>query len=78
MLINSSLLSLANPSLQRLTIVDLFFLPYGKVITDLGYDYLVNEEKYPNLSRWWKEISTRESWQTVKDGIPKEGIPETA
>jgi glutathione S-transferase len=48
------------------------------VITTLGYDYLVNEEKYPNLARWWKEISTRDSWKTVKDGIPKAGNPERA
>lgn len=64
--------SLADASLQKLTIVDFFFLSNGKAITDLGYDYLVNEEKYPNISRWWKDVSTRESWQTIKDSIPRE------
>jgi len=58
---------------DQLTVADFFFLSYGTVITQLGYDYLINEEKYPNLSRWWKEVSSRPSWQKVKDGIPKEG-----
>ena len=53
---------------QELTYVDFFFLPYGEAITKLGYDHLTNEAKFPNVARWWKEVSSRESWQTVKDG----------
>jgi glutathione S-transferase len=55
-------------------LADFFYLPYGSVITQLGYDYLTNEEKYPNAARWWRDMSTRDSWTAVKDGIPAEGL----
>jgi len=52
------------------TFVDFFYLPYGTMLVNMGYDYLTNEGKYPNTARWWKEISTKDSWKAVKDGIP--------
>ncbi|KAI9452201.1 thioredoxin-like protein [Russula earlei] len=66
------------------TLADLFFLPYGRVIFErLG---LGNLDKRPNVQRqalcricmvrrltcrcrWWKAISSRPAWQAVKDGI---------
>ncbi|KAG8761621.1 hypothetical protein FRC14_000005 [Serendipita sp. 396] len=60
---------------SQLTLPDLFFLPYGQGITQLGYDYLTNETKWPNVARWWKDVSSREAWIAVKDGIPTTGIP---
>jgi len=49
------------------TLADLFHLPYGTLITELGIDVLTSEST-PNVARWWKDISSRPSWQSVKDG----------
>ncbi|KAI0092235.1 glutathione transferase [Irpex rosettiformis] len=51
---------------DKLTVADLFHLPYGAVVSAAGFD-IFNETKRPNLARWWKDISSRESWQAVKD-----------
>ncbi|KAG8762870.1 hypothetical protein FRC20_008122 [Serendipita sp. 405] len=59
---------------DELTLPDLFFLPYGQTVTQLGYDFMTNETKWPNVARWWKAVSTREAWLAVKDGIPAAGI----
>jgi glutathione S-transferase len=61
---------------QHLTVVDLYFLPYGEVLEKAGYDYLKNEAKWPNVARWWAEITARPSWQIVKGGIPAEYLGE--
>ncbi|CCA75596.1 probable glutathione S-transferase [Serendipita indica DSM 11827] len=58
---------------NELTYADFFFLPYGEAIIKLGYNHLTNEIEYPHVARWWKEISSRESWQAVKDGV--KGLP---
>ncbi|KIM22229.1 hypothetical protein M408DRAFT_79332 [Serendipita vermifera MAFF 305830] len=55
---------------DKLTIVDFFYLPFGSALEPAGYDYFVNESKYPNVARWWKEMTTKESWVKVKDGVP--------
>ncbi|KAG8803803.1 hypothetical protein FRC17_006120 [Serendipita sp. 399] len=59
---------------DELTLPDLFFLPYGQTVTQLGYDFMTNETKWPNVARWWKDVSTREAWLAVKDGIPATGF----
>ena len=57
---------------QEISAVDIFCLPYGHMLTEgAGYDYLKND-KWPNVARWWADISTRPSWQLVKNGIPEE------
>ncbi|KAI5123749.1 hypothetical protein M0805_000341 [Coniferiporia weirii] len=50
---------------DNVTLADLFHLPYGTMITELGVDVLTLK---PNVARWWKDISTRPSWTSVKDG----------
>ncbi|EJD04216.1 glutathione S-transferase [Fomitiporia mediterranea MF3/22] len=51
---------------DSVTLADLFHLPYGTMITErLGIDALNSK---PNIARWWKDITSRESWQAVKDG----------
>lgn len=53
---------------DQLTLVDLYHLPYGVMVTDkLGYDALTNPKR-PNVVRWWKAVTSRPSWQAVKDG----------
>jgi len=41
------------------------------MMTESGSDYLKND-KWPNVARWWADISSRASWQLVKNGIPEE------
>ncbi|THU86512.1 glutathione S-transferase [Dendrothele bispora CBS 962.96] len=53
---------------NEITLADLFHLPYGSMLVLAGSDLF--ETKGPNVARWWKEISSRESWKAVKDGIP--------
>ncbi|OCB86175.1 glutathione S-transferase [Sanghuangporus baumii] len=51
---------------DTITLADLFHLPYGTMITErLGIDALNSK---PNVARWWKDITSRPSWQAVKDG----------
>ncbi|KAI0696179.1 glutathione transferase [Cytidiella melzeri] len=51
---------------DELTLADLFHLPYGtRLQQEAGFD-IFGEDK-PNVARWWKDISSRESWQAVKD-----------
>jgi len=51
---------------DNVTVVDLFHLPYGAMLGMVGFDVL-EDSKRPNVVRWWKDITSRESWQTVKD-----------
>lgn len=50
---------------DEITLADLFHLPYGSIVfeqLELGLD------GRPNLQRWWKDITSRPSWQAVKNG----------
>ena len=38
-------------SSQEVTLADLFHLPYGAMVTQLGYNYLTDEAKRPNVAR---------------------------
>jgi len=50
---------------DEVTLADLFHLPHGSTVFDrLGYGGL---EKRPNVQRWWRAISSRPTWQVVKD-----------
>jgi glutathione S-transferase len=50
---------------NEVTLADLYHLPYGSMVFDLGYGGI---DKRPNVQRWWKDISSRPSWQAVKGG----------
>jgi len=51
---------------DEVTLADLFHLPHGSLVFEhLG---LGNLEKRPNVQRWWKDITSRPSWQAVKNG----------
>jgi len=56
---------------DEISAIDIFCLSYGHMMTESGYDYL-KSEKWPNVARWWADISSRPSWQLVKNGIPEE------
>ncbi|TRM64615.1 thioredoxin-like protein [Schizophyllum amplum] len=53
---------------DEVSLADLFHIPYGSTLPQCGYNGLESGEKL-NVVRWWKDISSRESWQTVKDGL---------
>ncbi|KZT04880.1 glutathione transferase [Laetiporus sulphureus 93-53] len=49
------------------TLADLFHLTYGSMLCSIGIDVL-ESPKRPNVVRWWKDLTSRPSWQAVKDG----------
>ncbi|KAG6835568.1 hypothetical protein H0H93_016938, partial [Arthromyces matolae] len=53
---------------DEFTLADLFHLPYGWLLKASGSDILY-DEKRPNVVRWWKDITSRDSWQAVKDNV---------
>ncbi|EGO03797.1 hypothetical protein SERLA73DRAFT_175448 [Serpula lacrymans var. lacrymans S7.3] len=52
---------------DHVTLADLFHLPYGSMLGYQGNDILESETR-PNVARWWKDISSRPSWEAVKNG----------
>nr|VWO99679.1 Dual O-methyltransferase/FAD-dependent monooxygenase CTB3 (Cercosporin toxin biosynthesis cluster protein 3) [Includes: O-methyltransferase (EC, FAD-dependent monooxygenase (EC ] [Ganoderma boninense] len=51
---------------DELTMVDLFHLPHGSFLEEQGFDFVSGESsRWPNVARWWKEISARPSWKKV-------------
>lgn len=46
--------------------VDIFHLPYGSLLAHVGADSMT---KFPNVKRWWEEISARPSWVAVAQGV---------
>ncbi|KAH0832875.1 thioredoxin-like protein [Lanmaoa asiatica] len=59
---------LAGEARAEITLADLFHLPYGSIL--LADDVKIDEfSGRPNVSRWWKDISSRASWQSIKGGI---------
>ncbi|KAI0092246.1 glutathione S-transferase-like protein [Irpex rosettiformis] len=55
---------------EYVTLADLYHLSFGSFITEEGgLTLLTNEAKHPNVSRWWKDISSRPAWLAVKGGL---------
>ncbi|KDQ60136.1 hypothetical protein JAAARDRAFT_174156 [Jaapia argillacea MUCL 33604] len=52
---------------EEITLADLFHLPYGSLLAKCGHNCLEDGSR-PNVTRWWKDVSSRPSWQAVKDG----------
>jgi len=55
---------------DEITLADLFHLPYGSALKICKVDFMEDESR-PNLVRWWKDISSRPSWQSLKIQPPK-------
>ncbi|KAH6890851.1 glutathione S-transferase [Coprinopsis sp. MPI-PUGE-AT-0042] len=51
---------------EDLTLADLFHLPFGALLPAAGSNAIADR---PNVARWWNDISSRESWKAVEDGI---------
>ncbi|KAH7913513.1 glutathione S-transferase [Hygrophoropsis aurantiaca] len=52
---------------DNVTLADFFHLPLGTMLEGPGFELDIFTKR-PNVSRWWKAISTRPSWLAVKDG----------
>ncbi|KAH9926276.1 glutathione S-transferase C-terminal-like protein [Epithele typhae] len=50
---------------DEVTLADLFHLPYGAMLKAQSIDFL-ESGKYPNVARWWADLSSRSSWKKVK------------
>ncbi|KAH9480986.1 Glutathione S-transferase [Psilocybe cubensis] len=50
------------------TLADLFHIPYGALLPVAGAPAL-DLDKRPNVARWWKDITSRPTWNAVKDGV---------
>ncbi|KAF8074668.1 glutathione S-transferase [Lyophyllum atratum] len=51
---------------DELTLADLFHLPYGTKLGDIGSNIM---ETKPNVARWFKDISSRPSWVSANAGV---------
>jgi len=51
---------------ENLTLADLQHLPNGTMLFAGGLGEVLL--KRPNVARWWKEISSRPSWEAVRNG----------
>ncbi|KIL66458.1 hypothetical protein M378DRAFT_103526 [Amanita muscaria Koide BX008] len=49
---------------DEITLADLFHLPGLDKFGEIGVGYLI--ENRPNVKRWFEDLSSRSSWQTVK------------
>ncbi|PPR06703.1 hypothetical protein CVT26_001369, partial [Gymnopilus dilepis] len=56
---------------KNITLVDFFPLPYGFSPMIEGSGIIEHDiiERRPHLNRWFKEMSSRNSWAVVKDGV---------
>jgi glutathione S-transferase len=48
------------------TLADLFHLPCGTLLPVADSNVITER---PNVARWWNDISSREAWVAIKDGI---------
>ncbi|OSX62329.1 hypothetical protein POSPLADRAFT_1040015 [Postia placenta MAD-698-R-SB12] len=51
---------------EEVSLADLFHIPYGSMLGMMRID--LGSETRPNVARWWKDITSRPSWVSVKDG----------
>ncbi|ESK89541.1 hypothetical protein Moror_1201 [Moniliophthora roreri MCA 2997] len=53
---------------DEITLADLFHLPYGSMLSVAGSDIM--SKQGPNVTRWWNDISARDAWNAVAQGVP--------
>ncbi|KAJ7607995.1 thioredoxin-like protein [Mycena polygramma] len=51
---------------DKLTLVDLFHLPYGPLVASGGTDMF---SRRPNVARWYNELVAHPSWLAYEDGV---------
>ncbi|KAJ5726566.1 glutathione S-transferase [Penicillium malachiteum] len=53
---------------DKVTLADLYHLPYGAMAESLGAAELY--DKYPATKKWWEGLKARESWKKVTSSSP--------
>ncbi|TFK27956.1 glutathione S-transferase [Coprinopsis marcescibilis] len=48
------------------TLADLFHLPYGARLLAAGNSSI---DKFPNVKRWWDDLTSEPSWKVVAEGV---------
>ncbi|KAG6820933.1 hypothetical protein H0H93_009169 [Arthromyces matolae] len=51
---------------DEVTLADLYHISNGVMLSQAGSDIIYSK---PNVARWFKELTSRPSWEAVKDGI---------
>ncbi|KDR68524.1 hypothetical protein GALMADRAFT_146195 [Galerina marginata CBS 339.88] len=51
---------------DEITLADLYHLSYGAMLPVAGSNVI---ETKPNVKRWFEDLTSRPSWQAVKDGV---------
>lgn len=51
---------------DEIMLVDLYHLPTADMLASVGCNVM---ESKPNVARWWRDLTSRASWQAVKDDI---------
>jgi len=51
---------------DHITLPDLFHLPHGSLLSACGVDIAKGRL---NVARWWNDVSSRESWISLKAGV---------
>ncbi|KAG6906024.1 hypothetical protein DXG01_016252 [Tephrocybe rancida] len=51
---------------DEITLVDLFHIPYGAMLEVAGSNIMYSK---PNVARWFKDLTSRPSWDAIKDLI---------
>ncbi|TRM64581.1 glutathione S-transferase [Schizophyllum amplum] len=51
---------------ETFTLADLFHIPYATRLSQVGCDFM---ESKPNVARWYKDITSRQSWLANAEGI---------
>jgi len=54
---------------DEITLADFYHIPYGELLGVVGVNIM---ETRPNVDKWFKEITSRPSWQAVKGTIKAE------
>ncbi|KAL1406991.1 hypothetical protein Q8F55_006404 [Vanrija albida] len=52
---------------DKLTLADIFHLPYGKMAVDLGKAPGLVDGSLPNVTRWWKELTELPAWEKANN-----------
>ncbi|KAJ7617162.1 glutathione S-transferase [Roridomyces roridus] len=56
---------------EEFSLVDLFHVAFGAPLAAAGCDYMTCTPRWPNVARWWKEITERPSFVTLGEGLKR-------
>lgn len=51
---------------DEVSLADFFHLPFGFMLLDLGIPFFEDANKFPNVARWWQDVSSSQAFQEVR------------